>query len=101
MVGIILAIIIGVSVWLLLRKKSSVDAIPGPRAYPLVGNALQLNIEKLFLQLTSLSKEYGGVMRLYLFSEPVVVVSDAELIHEVLVTRVQCLLAGRIPSQTS
>ena len=72
-------------VYIVRRKKSPLAEIPGPKSYPIVGNVLQLKMDKIFLQMTDFAKQYGGIYKMYLFSTPVVVVNDERFIHEVLV----------------
>ena len=71
----------------ILRKKDPLNELPGPKAFPLVGNALQIDAKKIFVDITELGKQYGGVYKIHFFMKPVVVVNDTDLIYEVLVKR--------------
>ena len=96
-----LLLLLGLAVILLylLRKKDSLNQLPGPKPFPFVGNVLQMNIEKLFVYLTDLGKQYGGVFKVHFFTRPVVMVNDSQLIHEVLVKR-SADFAGRPKTYT-
>ena len=78
-------VVIFIIVYMLLRKRNPLAEIPRPKPYPLIGNVLQLDMKKLFTNLTDLAKQYGGIYKLHLFTKPVVIVSDERFIHEVLV----------------
>ena len=71
--------------YILLRRWNPLDELPGPKAYPLIGNVHQLDMKKLFINATDLAKQYGGIYKLRLFTKHVVLVSDERFIHDVLV----------------
>jgi cytochrome P450 len=58
--------------------------LPGPRAWPLVGNALQMDRERLHEQLAEWSRRYGGTFSLRLGSRRAIVLTEAEAIARVL-----------------
>lgn len=58
--------------------------IPGPTAWPLVGNALMLNPKRLHVQLCEMAKEYGPMMKIYMFNSPIVVVNSTDLCYDAL-----------------
>jgi cytochrome P450 len=60
------------------------EDLPGPRAYPLVGNALQLESGKSHLQMERWCDEYGPIFRLRIGSRRVMVVGDHALVAQVL-----------------
>ncbi|MGW5107265.1 cytochrome P450 [Nocardia sp. NPDC004123] len=62
----------------------SVDDLPGPRGWPLVGNLPQLTPSLLHRQFDSWSDEYGAVYRVGMPGRRIVVVSDPELNREIL-----------------
>lgn len=66
----------------------------GPRAWPVVGNALMIDSCFPHLSLNKWAHQYGSVYLIHLGDEPCVVVSDYETIHDVLVTR-GATFAGR------
>jgi cytochrome P450 len=63
------------------------NQLPGPAGLPLLGNALQLNPEKLHRIFEKWSDRYGPIFRIQLGTIPVVVVSAPETIQEVLKNR--------------
>ncbi|XP_069722814.1 cytochrome P450 1A5-like [Phaenicophaeus curvirostris] len=57
---------------------------PGPRGYPILGNALELRKDP-HLVLTRLSQKYGDVMEVKIGTRPVLVLSGLETIKQALV----------------
>lgn len=57
---------------------------PGPKGLPIIGNLHQLDISKLYLQLSQFSKLYGPLFSLSLGLRQAIVVSSAEIAKEVL-----------------
>uniref|UniRef100_A0A8C8SN86 unspecific monooxygenase n=1 Tax=Pelusios castaneus TaxID=367368 RepID=A0A8C8SN86_9SAUR len=60
---------------------------PGPVAFPILGNALQLNMRNLPKSILELSAKYGPVFTVYIGSERVVVLCGYEAVKEALVDR--------------
>ncbi|XP_040920999.1 cytochrome P450 2K1-like [Toxotes jaculatrix] len=58
---------------------------PGPRPLPLLGNLLQLDIERPFNTLLKLSKKYGSVFTVYFGPKKVVVLAGYKTVKEALV----------------
>nr|XP_006128805.1 cytochrome P450 2H2-like [Pelodiscus sinensis] len=58
---------------------------PGPVAFPLVGNMLQLREKSLPLHIEELSRTYGPMFTIYLGSERVVVLHGYEVVKEALI----------------
>uniref|UniRef100_A0A3P9BNH9 Cytochrome P450 2K1 n=1 Tax=Maylandia zebra TaxID=106582 RepID=A0A3P9BNH9_9CICH len=58
---------------------------PGPRPLPLLGNLLQLDLNRPHKTLCELSKEYGSVFTLYFGTNKVVVLAGYETVREALV----------------
>ncbi|XP_061451618.1 cytochrome P450 1A5-like isoform X2 [Rhineura floridana] len=58
--------------------------LPGPMAYPLIGNILELG-KKPHLSLTRMSQKYGDVMKIHIGARPVLVLSGLETIKQALV----------------
>ncbi|XP_067391014.1 cytochrome P450 2H2-like [Emydura macquarii macquarii] len=58
---------------------------PGPHAFPIIGNTLQLNKKNLPQHIDELSEMYGSIFTIYLGSEPVVVLYGYEIVKEALI----------------
>ena len=67
---------------------------PGPFHLPIIRNVHQMTSESRHVDLTATEKQYGPVIRLYLGSQLVIVVSGQTTIKEVLVTK-SAEFAGR------
>ena len=60
------------------------DDLPGPRGVPFFGNALQLDVPRLHLQLEQWSREFGPLFKLKMPGRRLLVVSDHFLVATVL-----------------
>ena len=60
---------------------------PGPFRLPIIGNSHKLAADSRHVDLMAMEKQYGHVFRLYLGSQLVVVVSGANAVDEVLITK--------------
>jgi cytochrome P450 len=58
--------------------------LPGPRAWPVVGNLLQLDAPRFHLQVEQWCREFGPYFRLQMGPRPVLVVADHEVVATVL-----------------
>ncbi|XP_067333097.1 cytochrome P450 2K1-like isoform X2 [Channa argus] len=58
---------------------------PGPRPLPLLGNILQLDLQRPYRTLCELSKKYGSVFTVYFGSKKVVVLAGYKTVKEALV----------------
>ena len=67
---------------------------PGPFPLPIIGNVHKLAADSRHVDLMAMEKQYGHVFRLYLGSQLVVVVSGANAVKEVLITK-SAEFAGR------
>ncbi|XP_063351795.1 cytochrome P450 2K1-like isoform X2 [Pelmatolapia mariae] len=66
-------------------SKRNVKEPPGPRAFPLLGNLLQLDLKRLDISLMELFKKYGSVFTVYLGPKKVVVLAGYRTVKEALV----------------
>lgn len=66
------------------RQLRRYEDLPGPRAYPVVGNALQLRARATHLQMERWCEEFGPVYRLRIGQRRVMVVGDHPLVAQVL-----------------
>ncbi|XP_050816164.1 cytochrome P450 2C55-like isoform X2 [Gopherus flavomarginatus] len=68
------------------RKMSGRGKLPpGPVAFPIIGNALQLNMKNLFQSMCELREKYGPIFTIYLGSERVVVLYGQDAVKEALI----------------
>jgi cytochrome P450 len=69
----------------------SLDTLPGPKGIPFVGNLLQLDMkaQRMHQVLEAWSRAFGPLYRVKVMRQRALVVSDAELIHQVLRDRPQ------------
>jgi len=63
------------------------DTIPGPKGLPLVGNALQIVVDRMHEQLETWALWYGPLYRLRLGPQPALIVSEPTLVERVLRAR--------------
>ncbi|XP_038140011.1 cytochrome P450 1B1 [Cyprinodon tularosa] len=71
------------SVWLWLRQRGSIPGLPGPFAWPVIGNAAQLGTAP-HLYFSRLVKKYGNVFQIQLGSRAVVVL-NGDAIRQALI----------------
>ena len=58
--------------------------LPGPRQWPLVGNALQVRLNRMHQDVEKWARQYGPMFQVHLGREPVLVLSDHGMIASVL-----------------
>lgn len=63
------------------------DDLPGPRAWPLVGNALQIRAEQIHQKFEHWAHIYGPMFKVQLGTAKLLVISDHELINAVMKDR--------------
>jgi cytochrome P450 len=68
----------------LLPALREIRELPGPRAWPLVGNVLSLKPLRIHQDIEKLAKRYGSVFRVFFGRRPILVVADHQLISSVL-----------------
>ena len=61
-------------------------SLPGPKGWPLIGNVLKLATPSVHLAITEMGDKFGPIYKLKILNEHWVVISDFNLIHEVLVS---------------
>lgn len=71
------------------REVRLLNDLPGPRGLPVVGNGLQIDVERMHQQLEDWAQEYGTLYRLRLGPQPALVVSDHALIDRICRDRPQ------------
>ena len=81
------AILVAVSIYKLLLTNNKLSGIPGPKQWPIVGNTLQVDMEKPHTTLLKWAKEFGAVFKINLAGTDTVVVTGTSEIHEMLVKR--------------
>nr|XP_014425549.1 cytochrome P450 2H2-like [Pelodiscus sinensis] len=97
---VFLVICVSCLLFLSARRKTpgSGKLPPGPVAFPLIGNMLQLNAKNMPQELEQLSRTYGPIFTIYLGSERVVVLHGYEAVKEALVDLAEAFGArGSIP----
>jgi cytochrome P450 len=58
--------------------------LPGPRAWPLVGNALQVKVDRIHLDIEQWCLRYGTLFRVYLGPKPMLVVANHKTVSALL-----------------
>ncbi len=69
------------------RMSDPLREIPGPRGWPVLGNALEFSSPKRRYVLRDWSKQYGSVYKINLLGSEVVILSGVEAITQALVTQ--------------
>ncbi|XP_075790632.1 cytochrome P450 2H2-like [Pelodiscus sinensis] len=84
---VFLVICVSCLLFLSMQRKSpgGGNLPPGPVAFPLIGNMLQLNPKNMPQQIEQLSRTYGPIFTIYLGSERVVVLHGYEAVKEALI----------------
>lgn len=67
----------------------TLEDLPGPKGWPLVGNALQLDIKQLHVSLEKWHELYGPLYTIKIGPRPTLVIAEPELATEVLRNRPQ------------
>ena len=82
------------------KANNSLHLPPGPRAWPIIGNILDLDGEKTHTCLANLAEIYGPLISLRLGSKLIVVASSPATAREIFKTHDQAL-SGRLPLRIS
>ena len=69
------------------KSKSPLEALPGPKGLPYIGNFLQLDKKRSDLTMTKWTREHGPIYKLKIFGKTWVVVGGYDEMYEVLVTK--------------
>ncbi|KAG6908101.1 hypothetical protein DXG01_006138 [Tephrocybe rancida] len=57
---------------------------PGPRGYPLIGNVLDLPSTKQWLTFTEWGKQYGEIVSITVFGQPIIVLNSVKIANDML-----------------
>ncbi|KAN0109877.1 cytochrome P450 [Russula decolorans] len=69
------------------RRRRGLPYPPGPPSWPIIGNYLDIPIEKPWITYTDMSKKYGDVISLRVFSQVIVVLSSLSTVKDLLEMR--------------
>ena len=84
----VLLLMTALCVYLYRRRMSDpLREIPGPRGWPILGNALEFSTPKRRYVLRDWSKQHGSVYKINLFGSDVVILSGIEAITQAMVTQ--------------
>ncbi len=75
----------------LTRAKRTMADLPGPRGWPIFGNALQIDVPRVHRMLEDWARQYGKLYRVSVMSRSAIVISDAELTESLLRARPKLL----------
>ncbi|KAG8580000.1 hypothetical protein GDO81_007072 [Engystomops pustulosus] len=89
-VTVLLAIIICIFLaTVLFNQKEHPNYPPGPRPLPIIGNILNLNVEKPYLSFQELAKTYGPVFSIRIGVQKIVVLCGYDIVKEALVNHAE------------
>lgn len=66
------------------KRRNSLSQLPGPKGLPILGNLLQIDLQKLHLILEEWSDSYGDIYKFKIANKTVVAISDSALIQNIL-----------------
>jgi hypothetical protein len=72
------------------KKQRQFSSLPGPKAWPLIGNTLQMSTresDRYEKPLMAWAKHYGKMFRINIFNADWIVLNDIEDIHEMLIAK--------------
>uniref|UniRef100_A0A3B4UQ96 Cytochrome P450 2K1-like n=1 Tax=Seriola dumerili TaxID=41447 RepID=A0A3B4UQ96_SERDU len=85
---VVLLLVYLVSTFIFSSQEKGEDP-PGPKPLPLLGNLLQLDLDRPYNTLLELSKKYGSVFTIYFGPKKVVVLAGYKTVKEALVNRAE------------
>ncbi|CAH1782100.1 unnamed protein product [Owenia fusiformis] len=85
MLPVILFIFSLILLWIIQKVLKRLD-IPGPKGVPIFGNAFELSSQTPYDQLHKWSKKYGGVFKIQIFNEEIVVLNENDVVREALLS---------------
>lgn len=68
-----------------LVNAARLGSLPGPPRWPIVGNIPDL-LKEPWLRFFEFYQQYGGIYKMFIWGQPLVVVSDPELVREIFLT---------------
>ncbi|CAH1779238.1 unnamed protein product [Owenia fusiformis] len=86
MLPVILFIFSLILLWIIQKKVLKGLDIPGPKGVPIFGNAFELSSQTPYVQLHKWSKKYGGVFKIQIFNEEIVVLNENDAVREALLS---------------
>ncbi|XP_066451785.1 cytochrome P450 2C5-like isoform X2 [Eleutherodactylus coqui] len=88
LVSIVICILLAV---VLYKEKENIhpNYPPGPKPLPIIGNILNLNVQKPYLSFQELAKKYGPVFSIKLGTEKMVVLCGYDTVKEALVNHAE------------
>jgi cytochrome P450 len=69
------------------NRYRTVSQLPGPKGLPILGNLLQLDLNKFHLILEEWANIFGGIFKFKMLNKTIVAISDPELIQNILRNR--------------
>ncbi|EJD49134.1 cytochrome P450 [Auricularia subglabra TFB-10046 SS5] len=80
------AVVVASAAYVALRR-STARLPPGPRGFPLLGNALSTPAEHPWLRFSEWSKIYGDVVSLSAFGQSIIILHSSEAVEDLLLKR--------------
>ncbi|CAH1782099.1 unnamed protein product, partial [Owenia fusiformis] len=84
MLPVIIFVFSLILLWIIQKKVLKRLDIPGPKGVPIFGNAFELDPQTPYVQLHKWSKKYGGVFKIQIFNEEIVVLNENDVVREAL-----------------
>ena len=66
------------------QRLRSIDELPGPRGWPLLGNLPQVRMAHIHQDMERWSRQYGPLFRVRLGPTPLLVVADHDIVNALL-----------------